>query len=44
MRPRTKNTARLTGVLASTNGWSPGSSYDGLVIDVPVRPQLFRLR
>ncbi len=26
--------ARLTGVLASANGWSDGSGYDGLVIDV----------
>ncbi|HKB56728.1 MAG TPA: thioredoxin family protein [Lacunisphaera sp.] len=31
-----KNSARLTGVLASSNGWSPGSGYDGLVIDTPL--------
>ena len=30
-----KATARLTGVLASANGWSDGSGYDGLAIDVP---------
>ena len=30
-----KNTARLTGVLASSNGWQPGSAYAGLTIDVP---------
>jgi thiol:disulfide interchange protein DsbD len=30
-----KNTKRLTGVLASANGWAAGSGYDGLVIDVP---------
>jgi DsbC/DsbD-like thiol-disulfide interchange protein/cytochrome c biogenesis protein CcdA len=29
-----KKTARLTGVLASSNGWAPGAGYDGLVIDV----------
>ncbi len=28
-----KNTVRLTGVLASDNGWGPGSGYDGLIID-----------
>ncbi len=28
-----KNTARLTGVLTSDNGWGPGSGYDGLVVD-----------
>ena len=28
-----KNTARLSGVLASTNGWTDGSGYGGLVID-----------
>ena len=30
-----KSTARLTGVLASANGWSDGAGYDGLAIDVP---------
>ncbi|MEI6107043.1 MAG: thioredoxin family protein [Opitutae bacterium] len=29
-----KATAKLTGVLASANGWSAGSGYDGLAIDV----------
>jgi len=29
-----KTTTRLTGVLASANGWTDGSGYDGLVIDV----------
>jgi len=29
-----KNVKRLTGVLASANGWSAGSGYDGLAIDV----------
>ncbi len=29
-----KATKRLTGVLASANGWSAGASYGGLVIDV----------
>ncbi|MDB6114380.1 MAG: dsbD [Lacunisphaera sp.] len=29
-----KATKRLTGVLASANGWSDGSGYDGLAIDV----------
>jgi thiol:disulfide interchange protein DsbD len=29
-----KGTTRLTGVLASANGWSDGSGYDGLAIDV----------
>ncbi|MSU46299.1 MAG: hypothetical protein EXS42_04040 [Lacunisphaera sp.] len=31
-----RNSARLTGVLASSNGWSAGSGYDGLVIDAPL--------
>ncbi len=26
---------RLTGILTSANGWSPGSSYAGIVIDAP---------
>ena len=30
-----KTIARLTGVLASANGWKPGASYGGLTIDVP---------
>lgn len=30
-----KTTKRLTGVLASANGWTAGSGYDGLVIDIP---------
>ncbi|MES1194627.1 MAG: protein-disulfide reductase DsbD domain-containing protein, partial [Opitutus sp.] len=30
-----QNTARLTGVLASSNGWQAGSDYAGLVIDAP---------
>jgi thiol:disulfide interchange protein/DsbC/DsbD-like thiol-disulfide interchange protein len=30
-----KATARLTGVLASANGWAEGAGYDGLAIDVP---------
>ena len=30
-----KAATRLTGVLASANGWSAGSGYDGLVIDAP---------
>ena len=30
-----KNQKHLTGVLASANGWSAGSGYDGLAIDVP---------
>jgi thiol:disulfide interchange protein DsbD len=29
-----KNATKLTGVLASANGWSDGSGYDGLNIDV----------
>lgn len=29
-----KTARRLTGVLVSANGWSAGSGYDGLVIDV----------
>ncbi len=29
-----KTTKRLTGVLTSTNGWTPGSGYAGLAIDV----------
>jgi len=29
-------TKRLTGVLASTNGWTPASGYAGLTIDVPL--------
>ncbi len=31
-----KNAVRLTGVLASANGWQSGSGYDGLVIDAPL--------
>jgi len=31
-----KTTKRLTGVLTSTNGWTPGSGYAGLAIDVPL--------
>ena len=31
-----KTAARLTGVLASANGWSAGSAYDGLAIDAPL--------
>ncbi|MDI1248634.1 MAG: protein-disulfide reductase DsbD family protein [Lacunisphaera sp.] len=30
-----KGTKRLTGVLVSSNGWSAGSGYAGLAIDVP---------
>lgn len=30
-----KTTKRLTGVLASSNGWAAGSGYNGLTIDVP---------
>lgn len=30
-----KSTARLTGVLASANGWKDSSGYDGLIIDAP---------
>ena len=30
-----KTAKRLTGVLASANGWADGAGYDGLVIDVP---------
>jgi thiol:disulfide interchange protein len=32
-----KNTKRLVGVLASSNGWEPGSGYRGLTIDVPLQ-------
>ena len=31
-----KATKRLTGVLASANGWAAGSGYGGLAIDVPL--------
>ena len=31
-----KATKRLTGVLASANGWGPVTGYGGLVIDVPL--------
>ncbi len=31
-----KATKRLTGVLASANGWGGGSGYGGLAIDVPL--------
>lgn len=31
-----KATKRLTGVLASANGWAAGSGYAGLAIDVPL--------
>jgi len=30
-----KSLKRLVGVLASANGWTDGSGYDGLVVDVP---------
>ena len=30
-----KAAPKLTGVLASSNGWSAGSGYDGLAIEVP---------
>jgi len=30
-----RHTTRLTGVLASGNGWQAGSSYAGLTVDVP---------
>lgn len=30
---------RLTGILASSNGWKDGSGYDGLAIDVPFGAQ-----
>ena len=33
-----KNPARLTGVLASANGWTGDSSYGGLVIDTAFSP------
>ena len=33
-----KSTARLTGVLASGNGWKDRSDDDGLIIDVPFLP------
>jgi thiol:disulfide interchange protein DsbD len=32
-----KATTKLTGVLASSNGWSDGSGYEGLVIDAPFK-------
>ncbi len=35
-----KNPARLSGVLASANGWSADSGYNGLVIDVPFSPEV----
>ncbi len=31
-----KSTKRLTGVLASSNGWQPGAGYGGLAIDAPL--------
>ncbi|MBI2496874.1 MAG: thioredoxin family protein [Opitutae bacterium] len=37
-----KNTKRLTGVLASANGWSAGSGYDGLAIDVAFTSEVGR--
>jgi len=33
-----KNATRLTGVLASGNGWEPASEYAGLEIDAPFLP------
>ena len=33
-----QKTPRLTGVLVSANGWSAGSGYDGLAIDVAFLP------
>ena len=30
-----KSATRLTGVVASTNGWSASENYEGLVVDVP---------
>ena len=31
-----KATAKLTGVLVSSNGWATGASYGGLVINIPL--------
>jgi thiol:disulfide interchange protein/DsbC/DsbD-like thiol-disulfide interchange protein len=34
--------ARLTGVLASSNGWAPEQGYRGIVIDVPFTKEVAR--
>ena len=36
-------TARLTGVLASASGWSPGASYGGLAIDAAFSSEVGRV-
>jgi thiol:disulfide interchange protein DsbD len=35
--------ARLTGVLTSANGWSPGHAYEGIVIDAPFASKVERV-